>query len=137
MSTIIAVINRSKKVSSRDVKHMTRACNKQIRLHVAPEWDCTPWKVMDFPASPKLPKDCLPIVIFDRASDPDAYGYHDEDESGRRYGRVFVNPIFADGGSVFGEGNSVSVALSHEVIEAFVDPDINLWAEDEDGILWA
>jgi len=42
-----------------------------------------------------------------------------------------------DGGTISGEGNSVSVALSHEVIEAFVDPDLNLWAEDEEGTLWA
>ena len=137
MSTVIGVINRSKRVTNVDVEKMSRACDEQIRRHVAPEWDCLPWRVRCYPTVADLPRDCLPIVLFDRASDPEDLGFHSEDRAGRRYGRVFVNPIFQDDGTVFGEGNSVSVTLSHEVIEAFVDPDVNLWADDCNEMSWA
>lgn len=45
-------------------------------------------------------------------------GYHIEDDNGVRWGRVYTKPILEDGGTMLGGDNSVSVTLSHEVIEA-------------------
>jgi len=39
-----------------------------------------------------------------------------------------VNPILEAGGTVMDSELSVSTTLSHETLEAFVDPDINLWS---------
>jgi hypothetical protein len=133
--TVIAVVNKSKRVTSSEIKRMVNACNIQVKRDVAPIWDATPWSVKYY--ENKLPKNSISIVIFDNADEADTLGYHSETPDGKRYGRVFVNPILRSGGDILSKPNSVSVTLSHEVLEAFIDPDINLWAEDDKGRMWA
>jgi len=58
-------------------------------------------------------------------------------KAGVRWGRVYTRPILDSGGTLLGLGNSVSVTLSHEGIEAFVDPDVNLWSEGARRTLWS
>ena len=135
--TMIGVLNKSELVADADARLMTRACNLQIKRDVAPAWECVPWKVRFYRRRSDLPKDCISIVIFDNADMADTLGYHSEDDEGRRYGRVFVNPTLDADGSILGTGDSVSVTLSHEIIEAFIDPDLNLWAEGRRDLMWA
>ncbi len=135
--TTVCVLNKSKRVTDADARLMTRACNRQLRRDVAPAWECVPWKVKFYRQRSDLPKRCIAIVIFDDADEPDTLGYHSEDSEGRRFGRVFVKPTIEAGGSILGTGDSVSVTLSHEVIEAFIDPDLNLWAEGRRDLMWA
>jgi hypothetical protein len=137
MSTTIAVLNNSEQVSDADARLMTRACQLQLRRDVAPAWESIPWKVRFYRRRSDLPKNCIAIVLFDDADMPDTLGYHTEDDEGRRYGRVFVNPTLDAGGSILGTGDSVSVTLSHEVVEAYIDPDLNLWAEGRRDLMWA
>ena len=140
---IIAVVNRSKKVSRRDFELMVAACNVQIRRDVAPLWGYTPWSVKAYTSESRLPKRCLPIRIVDDPQDVDdegAFGWHFEEDNGQPIGRVFVNSILSEC-KVKSElpkwirrhPRGVSVILSHEVVEAFIDPDINLWAYDPKG----
>lgn len=137
MKTSIGVLNKSNQVTDSDARLMTRACQIQLRRDVAPAYGYAPWNVNFYRSRSELPKHCIAIVIFDHADEPDTLGYHYEDEHGRQYGRVFVDPSFEAGGTVLGTGDSVSVTLSHEVIEAYTDPDINMWAEGSDDIMWA
>lgn len=74
------------------------------------------------------------VSILDDSDQAGALGYHAEVQgSDKAYARVFVKPTLDAGGSVVGDkGNpaySVSVTLSHEVLEAFADPNVNLWAD--------
>lgn len=63
-----------------------------------------------------------PIYILKDPDTAGALGYHDVDPRGVPYGRVFT--------SVSREaGVSLSSVLSHEVIEAFVDPYANDWSD--------
>jgi hypothetical protein len=104
---------------------------------VAPLWYLEPWAVRFYTKEKYVPKDSLEIVILENEKNAAALGYHHETPKGRRYGRVFTKPVLEDGGSVFQSDYSVSAVLSHEVIEAFIDPDINLWAEGKSGEMWA
>ena len=138
MKPSIAIINKSKRVSNADAKLMMRACQLQLRRDVAPIFERKAWTLSLHTSRKTLPKrGCIAIVMFDEPDDPGLYGYHDEDEHGRRYGRVFINPTLDDGGTVLGVGDSVSATLSHEVIEAFTDPACNIWTEGPRELLWA
>ncbi len=137
MLTTIAVLNHSKQVSQADARLMTSACALQLMSFLFLPWECVPFSVFLYLRRSDLPKRSIAIVIFDKADEPDTLGYHTEDDEGRRFGRVFVNPTIDAGGSILGTGDSVSVTLSHEVIEAFIDPDLNLWAEGRRDLMWA
>jgi hypothetical protein len=134
---VIAVLNESARVSNADARRMTRACNKQIERDVAPAWQQEPSRVRFYRREADVPEGAAVIVILDSATSADLLGYHSETPGGHRYGRVFVDPVLEDGGSVYRSRYSVSTVLSHEVIEVFIDPDINLWAEGEPGVMWA
>ncbi len=135
--TLIAVVNDSNDITDKQARLMTKACHLQIRKQVAPLWYLEPWPVRFYTKEEYVPKDSLEIVILENEKNAKALGYHHETPKGRRYGRVFTKPVLEDGGSVFQSEDSVSVVLSHEVIEAFIDPDINLWAEGRSGEMWA
>jgi hypothetical protein len=134
----IAVLNRSKKVTNADVQVMTQACYQQLERHAAVAWGRVPCPVI-FHADPAtVPDNAEQIVLFDSPTEAGALGYHTETPDGRIYGRVFCNPVLnAKGGTVLEGAMSVSSVLSHEVLEQFIDPDINLWYEDAYGKLYA
>ncbi len=139
---IIAVVNESKHVTTRDARAMVEACAIQLERDVAPAYERRPWPVKLYASRARVPSTSMPLVIADDHTELDdiedqPLGYHAEDEQGRRWGRVFWAMIEREGGSLLGPGLSLSVILSHEVIEAFVDPDVNLWAEDASGVSWA
>jgi hypothetical protein len=70
------------------------------------------------------------VYLLDDADTAGALGYHDEDEHGVPYGKVFTKISLQYG--------SVSSVLSHEVIELFLDPPCNRFAIDfNTGVLYA
>jgi hypothetical protein len=136
--TTIAVVNRSPDVTDAQVRLLARACHLQIEKHVAPLYAFVPWPVRFYRREKDVPEDVLLLVLLQDADDAEALGYHDETPQGRRYGRVFTRPILDDeAGSVHTTPYSVSTILSHEAIEAFVDPDCNVWAEGKPGEMYA
>lgn len=137
MSTVIAVVNKSKDITDTQARLMTKACHRQIKQHVAPLWNAVPWDVRFYTKETSVPQHALAIVILPNEAGAEDLGYHYETPSGRRYGRVFTRPILQGGGAIYETGYSISAILSHEVIEAFVDPDINLWAEGKPGVMWS
>ncbi len=79
----------------------------------------------------------MPLVIFDDAEQAGILGFHDETPDGRIYARVFAQPILDAGGMILHGDLSVAVTCSHEALEALIDPNIQLWADDDGAVAWA
>lgn len=130
---IINIIDRSTLLSDADHALMVEACKFQLENHVAPLWNRGSWKIVeDQPDSVGYP-----IVIIDDPDQAGVLGYHSKSPGGKVWGRVFIKPILNRGGSMLSGPLSVSAVLSHEVIEAYCNPDINIWARRKDGLLVA
>lgn len=130
---LIGIVNLSSNVSNDDVKKMVVAIQEQLKYDVAHAWNRDYWFVI-FYSDPKLmsPR-AYPIVIVDNDSTPGALGWHAE-QGGKAYGKVMTDPVLQNGGvALYDPKNpqnvSVASVLSHEVIETFVDPFINVWVD--------
>lgn len=120
------IINKSKRISQQDVELMVEACRIQLRDHAGPALERVPWEI-------KIEgNDGFPMVIIDDADHASALGYHTQDPDGKVWGRVFVNPILNNGGTILSGSKSISVVLSHEILETFYNPYINLWSHRGD-----
>ena len=60
-------------------------------------------------------------------------GFHTEDPGGKLWGVVAAKPELDSGATATTGDWSVSSVLSHEVLEMFIDPNCNLWANDGRG----
>lgn len=129
---LIALINKSTTITNAEVTMMVQALNRQMRAHVAPTWAMLPATIVAGNAA-----DAFPIYLFDSLSAADALGFQTEDEEGRIFGKVFVDPILYNGGTVYATPRSVTTAVSQEVIEAFVDYQCSGWTLGAQGRLYA
>jgi hypothetical protein len=103
---------------------VAQALDHQIRYHVqkAYRYTASPVKWLGSSKDQLTDRD-WPIYVFKDPDVADALGYHDVDpDTGMPYGRVFS-------GVCRSAGVSLSSVLSHEVIEAFVDPYCNDWSD--------
>jgi len=130
----IAILNKSTSISNTDVSSMTNVCNTQITRDVAPAWGRAPIPVAFYTNENSVPAGSAKIYIFDNADQAGALGYHTETMSGQVFGKVFAKTITNARYPVLYSGinrNSITVSsvLSHEVIELFVNPYVNLWAD--------
>ncbi|NBW06437.1 MAG: hypothetical protein EBR82_00245 [Caulobacteraceae bacterium] len=125
----INVINKSTQIKDPDLQLMVEACTTQLGSHVAPMWLRGAWKiVVNQPESVGYP-----IIIMDNPDQAGALGYHTETPDGKIWGRVFTKPVLGGGGSVLHGSLSIACVLSHEIIEAYCDPNVNLWCDMYDG----
>jgi hypothetical protein len=129
---LITVINQSTRVRNDEVALMTRACWAQLRDHAAPAWRMVPMPVVYAASAATAPPGSWVIAILDSADQADALGYHDVAAGDVVYGKVFAGPVLDNGGDALTKPLSVASVLSHEVLETFVDPACNRWA-DRDG----
>ncbi len=130
-----AVVSHSNFVQDREVDAMVAACRRQLREQVAPAWslDSDYIDVRVFATERLVPAEWQLVLLMD---DPDAVavlGYHT-----RRGSKVFTKPVRDCGGGILGgigdgvtpTGNvSVSMVLSHELIETLIDPTCAQWVE--------
>jgi hypothetical protein len=73
----------------------------------------------------KLPKNAIPVVFVDSSTDMGAIGVHYWTPQRGPAARVYVEQTSGlNAGS-----SSVSEAASHEILEALVSPQVNLWAD--------
>jgi len=130
--TLISVLNHSQRISNSDVAKMTAAIGKQLANDVAPFYGAVP--AIEFVRAGGRPTPGgVPCYIIDEPDIDGALGYHDEDDSGVACIKVFVNPTLDNGGSAFAGPNSVSVTLSHEVLELTGDAPANKWVDGPHG----
>lgn len=134
MKQLIGIINLSTKVSNDEVKAMTVAIQTQLNEDVATNWGMESAFIIFYPDTTTMSLRALPIALVDSSDSPAAIGYHSEKANGKNYGMITVGPILQNGGAVLCDPNNpnaptVSGALSHEVIEKFVDPLSNKWAD--------
>lgn len=130
--TIVSVVNQSQRVSDAEVEAMTAAVMRQLSRDVAPFYGLVP--AMEFVPRGGTPIDFAALAyVIDEPDIDGALGYHDEDEDGRPYIKVFVNPTLDHGGAVLTGADAVSVTLSHEVLELVGDSPANKWVDGPDG----
>jgi len=132
---LIAIVNQSTLVSDQDAATMTQAIAAQVRLDVAPLWDRAPAAVIFYTDPKNVPVAAHGIAVVDTIKDQPTgvLGYHTEDPGGKLWGVVAAKPELDNGGKATTGDWSVSSVLSHEVLEMFIDPNCNLWANDGHG----
>jgi hypothetical protein len=136
---LLAVVNQSKRVTDDEVQSMARAVYHQLHYDVAPAWNLKAPAVVAYHAEAigSIPPGAYTIVVLDKPDDADALGWHSEGPEGQIFGRVFVDPVLDNHGGTLEGDLTVASVLSHEAIEAMLDPRVNLWAEGPDGKLYA
>lgn len=135
--TSITIVNLSSHPEVANViGRIAKACDAQVRRHVAPLWRLVPARVIYSPNG-AVPEGSTPLLIADDADQLGALGYHTETESGQPWGAVFVKTILNNGGTLTEGANSLSAVVSHEVLEIIGDPCVNLWAEGPKGYQYA
>jgi hypothetical protein len=132
---LIAIINQSTLVSDADAVTMTQAVATQVRFDAAPLWERAPAAVIFYTDPKGVPPTAHGIAIVDTIQDQpkDVMGYHTEDHGGKLWGVVAAKPELDNCGTAMTGDWSVSTVLSHEVLEMFVDPNCNLWANNGKG----
>lgn len=131
----IALVNRSTRVTNGDALLMADAVQIQMDVHVAPAWDRLPAQVRYYEDEDLVPDGAYVIVLLDNSDQQGALGWHTEGPGGAVFSQVFASPVLDAGGGVLDGGTagvSVASVVSHEAIEAFVDPSVNVWV---DGIM--
>lgn len=132
---LIAILNQSTLVVDADVATMTEAIATQVQFDAAPIWDRAPAAVVFYTDPAAVPAAAHGIAIVDTIQDQPqgVLGFHTEDQGGQLWGVVAAKPELDNGGQVTTGDWSVSSTLSHEVLEMFVDPNCNLWANNGQG----
>ena len=110
------------------------ALAKQLAEHVQPFWG----RVMPALHLRKAPPPgSSTLAIFDDEDQCSCLGYHNETPQGLPYGKVFAENVLSNGGTIKDSANSISVTLSHELLEIVGDPSCNWWADNVDGYSYA
>jgi hypothetical protein len=136
---LIAILNQSTLVTDADAQAMTQAVATQVRLDAAPLWDRAPAAVVFYTDASAVPATAHGIALVDTIQDQPqgVLGFHTEDQGGKLWGVVAAKPELDNGAKVLTGDWSVSSVLSHEVLEMFVDPNCNLWANDGKGTAYS
>lgn len=103
----------------------------QLYQHVAPFWQISGVRVLAIASIESLPDRAgsSPLVIYDDPDQADVLGWHSYNSSeGMIHGTTFVRPILNNGGTLTKGPRSLSVTLSHEAIEAVIDPYVNMFS---------
>lgn len=123
----VALVNESKHVSAAQVSDIYAALHSQ-----ATEFGKA-WGFVKPTFLARGTVNATTLLIVDTPDQAGALGYHSTDPRGKPYGRIFVNPVLDNGGTVLGDSGdpslSVSAVASHEFLEWWLDPFCQLWAD--------
>lgn len=132
----IAVISEATRATSGDIAAMTAACSTQMIYDIAPAWQRQPAEVRYFPEGRTgVPRGWHVITVTDAIANvpPGVLGYHTEGPGGIVSGFVAVSPSLDNGAELLHGDWSVCSVLSHEIAELFIDPNVQLWADNGHG----
>ena len=126
----IAVLNQSTACTDAELDAMILAVQHQVTYHFRPWWG-TNASIQRYTDESAIPTaaNVWKCRIMDKSDLEDAGGYHEETHG------VPDLKVFA--GDLKQLGASVSVAFSHEVLEALGDPLVNQSVQVGRGIFWA
>lgn len=139
--TCVAVVDRSRMFrGSRAavLERIVQAVQVQVERDFAPAWSRIPVPVFLVADGAPVPLGAAIVYLVDRITEMNgAAGLHKADERGFFAGFVAVEAIARLGGSATKGPNSISSALSHEVLEMLANPAVNLWSDGPDGRSYA
>jgi hypothetical protein len=119
-------------VTDAQAASVAQALDQQLRGDVAPDWGLAAPAVYFWPRGRGVPEGVAPLVLLDDPSEPSALLGQHEAGAGGPVGRVFARPVLAAGGGVLDggrAGDSVSAIASHEAVEMFLNPYLNIWVD--------
>jgi hypothetical protein len=122
MGSQIAVINESTLINDATLATFVAAMQVQVGRDFAPIWGRYA-KLTYVPKGGSIPADHWWLAVLDTSDAAGALGYHETTASGKPLGKVFVKDDLDS-------GSSISVTLSHELLEMLGNPFINLTAFD-------
>lgn len=118
--THISIVNRSTMFADSDLPSLANCLQIQVTRDFLPAWGVDA-RIYYTPTGKNPSPDHWVIALLDDADQAGALGYHDKSPNGLPLGKAFVRTTLANGGSI-------SVTVSHELLEMLGDPDINLTA---------
>lgn len=121
---IIAIVNASRVVHDDEARQWAIDIETQVQKDFAPVWGKSA-SVVFYRFGETMPDDAWPVYINKHSSDLTALGWHDDN------GKLIFGRIFAQ--DCLDAGISVSVDLSHEILEIIGDPDIKQTVTLPDG----
>jgi hypothetical protein len=120
----ITIINASTVCTDAEVQSYVAPLQVQVSQHFAPAWGRD--AVLSFtPKGAKPDPNAWWMAVLDNSDQAGALGYHDLTNTGQPLGKVFA-------ASDKHYNMSVSVTLSHELLEMLGDPGINMVASGPD-----
>lgn len=103
-------------------------------VELASWWQEQPRTVrLDAPSTDEA-SEWVQAEIVDALDDPEALAYHSLDSSGRPFVKIGWGVIKANGGALWGIGESLLSALTHEFLEGDVDPYCDFMVDMFDGV---
>ncbi|MFL6227503.1 MAG: hypothetical protein ACJ741_01845 [Pyrinomonadaceae bacterium] len=119
--TIVIQNKASKLVTDEEIERILPALQRQVTEHFQPAWGIGAQLVFKR-GKERVPKNVYRIVVKDRATKDDAgfLGYHIQ-RDGNPLALIFAEEDLKD-------DKTISVTLSHEILEMLVDPLLNLYA---------
>lgn len=128
MSLLFALIRETSLLAPGDLRHLCWPL-EQNGKHCATAWGLEPPAIIVADRKDLLPRYAHPIVFTDDKGDPGALAVHYYDPV--RGGPAAI--VYVDRASGFNTGSySVTESASHEVVEALVNPRLNLWQPHPD-----
>lgn len=118
-------VNKSTVLSDDDLAKIVAALQVQVSRDFAPIWDVDA-KLSVVPHGQAPAPKTATMYILDDSDQAGALGYHDETADGYPLGKVFARTDKT-------YGSSISVTISHEVLELLADPYIDRTVEISSG----
>lgn len=116
--TKIMVSNQSTVADDATIIKAIQAIQVQVHRDFAPVWGIDA-DIIFQPKGQKLLSGRWQVVVLDTSDQQGALGYHDYTADGQPIGKIFAK-------SDIESGSSLSVTMSHEILEMLGDPGINL-----------
>jgi len=124
----VLIVNESTVVTDDDLIKITGAMQRQVSEDFAPIWGIDAYVGYVHKGETPDPASWI-LGIFDDSDQAGALGYHDVTMAGLPLGKVFAKTDLM-------YGSSLSVTISHELLEMLGDPDVNLtvFVQETDSI---